>query len=91
MATWKSDKTVKFTEDLGEDYSKSEMSWEYSTTTDCLTICTKRSKNFSDLPLINNCYFGKNNSLAMLEILIDWADCYEGPEIVDKIFSKARK
>jgi len=93
MATWYSRKDVKFSRDMGMSYAECSQSWEYGTTSDYLRITTKQGA-YSDFsyhePSTDDKTYSKEEALALLETLMDWANRYEGVGEVDDILKRVR-
>lgn len=95
MATWKSNKVVKWSEYTGFDYADCENSWEYGTVSDSLKINTKVGP-YSDYTNSveaseRNEFYSKERALALLETLLDWAYTYEGDKAVSEILDRVKK
>lgn len=95
MATWKSVKTVKFDRDMGFDYAKSELTWSYQTVSDYLTIYQKNGEystyNGVQPESESVKHFSKNEALALLETLLDWANVYEGEDTIKEMLERINK
>jgi hypothetical protein len=93
MATWKSNKSIKWWQDMGMSHSDNENSWEYGTVSDYLTVTTKIGEfsDFSHHPASEKQEtYSKNEALALLETLLDWANKYEGSHKVDEIMKRVK-
>lgn len=92
MATWKSRFPVKTRIDCGADWADYELSWEYNTTSDILVVREEIGEYFDyggAVPKRENINrMGKEDALALLELLIDWAECYEGDGTVERLLKK---
>lgn len=95
MATWKGIRPTKYSEDMGIDWAKTEVGWEYQTTSDILTLTylqdeyadydkSHPQREFQEL-------MSPYKALAILEQLADWCNQYQGPEQLDKIINKIRE
>lgn len=94
MATWNSKKTVEWMLDTGFDYAPCENSWSYGTVSDFLRINTKIGP-YSTMagPVIaseKTEHYSKEEALALMKTLIDWAETYEGEGTVQRILEKRR-
>lgn len=95
MATWKGRKTTQYSEYMGVDYAKTEMSWSYGTVSDILTLHFQQgeyadySKSHPSTEFTE--HMSKDKALAMLEQLADWCNRYEGEETLDRIVNRIRE
>ena len=92
MATWKSKYPIKYWEDMGLDCAECELSWQYNTTSDIL-MEKRRVGNYSDMKgevasTEHQELYSNNRALAMLEMLIDWAETFEGEGTVSKLLKE---
>lgn len=94
MATWRSNKILGWTQDMGDDYAVCNTTWQYATTVDTLVITTDvgpYSDHGNSFPSsVKEDRMGRDEALAKLEILLDWCDTYEGSHVVDSIINKIR-
>ena len=95
MATWKGRFSTKYSEYMGMDYADTEVSWTYGTVSDILTLHYKQgpyndyykhheSQEFTE-------HMSQEKAMALLEQLIDWAECYQREGIVLKLLEKREK
>lgn len=94
MATWQGRKPTKYAEDMGVSWADTEVTWEYQTTADILTL-TYNQDEYSDFIHCPAKEFKELMSpykaLAVLEQLADWCNRYKGPEKLDNIIKKIRE
>lgn len=93
MATWNAVKPVLWSEDMGMSFADCETLWDYSTPSDILCITTKVGAydDFSSHPPSETRkLYSNNHALALLETLIDWAECFEGEGTVAALVEKRR-
>lgn len=95
MATWNSRFPVKYASDAGDAWVDTELEWEYNTTSDILKVITKRGEyeGFYQTtpPKTLEELHSKEDALALLELLADWAEMYEGDGTVQRILEKRMK
>jgi hypothetical protein len=86
------ERLVKYTIDMGSCYVDAEKRWEYNTTSDSLAVFTK-TPEYYDFGTTYKAkesreFFGQSDALGMLELLIDWAETYEGEGTVENLIKK---
>lgn len=94
MATWNSNLKIKWDCDMGMSFVDCENSWSYQTVSDFLTIKTVIGEysdfsNHAATEIMK--LYSKNEALALLETLIDWAEIYEGEGVTEDIIKTLKE